>query len=81
VADASGVRSVPPAVVGPWVKGLAVAGVLLTVAGLALASKKKKKKKTYRAPYRDHPARSRRTGGIGHPPAPAQPGGPHSPAA
>ncbi len=55
VADASGVRSVPPPVVSPLVKGLAVAGVLLTVLGLAAAGKKKPKH-TYRAPYRDHPA-------------------------
>ncbi len=59
VADASGVRSVPPPLVSPWVKGLALAGVAL--AGVALAaSGKRKKKKTYRAWYRDQPARPRR---------------------
>ncbi|GAA4494768.1 hypothetical protein GCM10023172_05460 [Hymenobacter ginsengisoli] len=78
LADASGVRSVPPPVVSPWVKGLAMAGALLTVAGLALFSKKKKKK-TYRAPYRDHPARPRRPIGLQSPRGPRRPAGPHSP--
>jgi glyoxylase-like metal-dependent hydrolase (beta-lactamase superfamily II) len=53
VADASGVRSVPPPLVSPVVKGLAIAATLLTVIGLATT---RKKKKLYRAPYRDHPA-------------------------
>lgn len=80
VADASGVRLVPPPVVSPWVKGLAVASVWLAVAGLAAASKKKRKK-TYRAPYRDHPARPNRSTGLGNPPRPARPASPHPPAA
>lgn len=78
VADASGVRSVPPPVVSPWVKGLAVAGVLLTMAGLALAGKKKPK--TYRAPYRDHPARAPRPLARQSPRG-ARPAGPHTPTA
>lgn len=61
VADASGVRSVPPPLVSPLVKGLAVAATLFTVVGLA-AARKKKKKKTYRAPYHDHPARPTHNG-------------------
>jgi len=58
-ADANGVRSVPPPLLSPWVKGLAVAGLALAAITLA-ASGKKKQKKTYRAPYRDHPARHQR---------------------
>ena len=59
VADAEGVRSVPPPLVSPWVKGLAAASVLLGVIGLIASSKKGQKKsgKTYRAWYRDKPAR------------------------
>lgn len=58
-ADATGVRSVPPPLVSPWVKGLAIAGAALGVLALATATKKQEKK-TYRAPYRDNPARPRR---------------------
>ncbi|RYY12744.1 MAG: MBL fold metallo-hydrolase, partial [Cytophagaceae bacterium] len=59
VADADGVRSVPPPLVSPWVKGLAVAGAVLGVIGLIASSKKgkRKSKKAYRAWYRDKPAR------------------------
>jgi glyoxylase-like metal-dependent hydrolase (beta-lactamase superfamily II) len=60
-ADASGVRSVPPPLVSPWVKGLALAGVALAAIALA-ASGKKHKPKTYRAWYRDKPARARYAG-------------------
>jgi len=59
-ADADGVRSVPPPLLSPWVKGLAVAG--LALAAITLAASGKKKKKMYRAPYRDHPARHQRQG-------------------
>jgi glyoxylase-like metal-dependent hydrolase (beta-lactamase superfamily II) len=58
VADADGVVSVPPPLVKPWVKGLALAGVLLGVVALA-ASGTKRKKKTRRAWYHDRPARPR----------------------
>jgi len=43
LADARGVRSVPPPVVSPWLKGLAGAGVVLALAGIALASKKSRR--------------------------------------
>ncbi|WP_426061898.1 MBL fold metallo-hydrolase [Hymenobacter sp. B1770] len=71
IADADGVRSVPPPVVKPWVKGLAVAGLALTAVALAMAGNDKKGKRknkkarsnskgksdsTYRAWYRDNPA-------------------------
>lgn len=56
VADASGVVSVPPPLVQPWVRVLAVAGVLLGAAAL-IASTKKSKKKVRRAWYHDRPAR------------------------
>ena len=59
VADADGVKSVPPPLVSAWVKGLAVAGVLLGVAALAASSKKPKSNKSRRAWYRDRPARPR----------------------
>ncbi|GAB3328821.1 hypothetical protein GCM10027511_38800 [Hymenobacter humi] len=71
-ADASGVRSVPPPVVKPWVAGLAVAGLALGAVALAKAGNGKKndgrgksrKEKlsantsdsSYRAWYRDSPA-------------------------
>jgi hypothetical protein len=58
VADASGVVSVPPPLVQPWVKALAVAGVLLGAAALA-ARAKKGKKQARRAWYHDRPARPR----------------------
>lgn len=57
-ADASGVRSVPPPLLSPWVKGLALAGVALAAITLA-ASGKKRYSKTHRAWYRDKPARPR----------------------
>ena len=57
VADASGVVSVPPPLVNPWVKGLAIAGVLLGAVALLASSKKHKKKKVRRAWYHDRPAR------------------------
>jgi glyoxylase-like metal-dependent hydrolase (beta-lactamase superfamily II) len=56
VADASGVVSVPPPLVKPWMKGLAVAGVLLGAVALVAAGKKSKKKKARRAWYHDRPA-------------------------
>jgi glyoxylase-like metal-dependent hydrolase (beta-lactamase superfamily II) len=62
IADASGVRSVPPPLVSPWVKGLAIAGVALTFFTLAAAGKKRKKK-TRRAWYHDKPAQARYAGG------------------
>jgi len=71
-ADASGVRSIPPPVVNPWLAGLAVAGVAIGLAALATAGDGKKKgNKTkarkgpadkggpddsFRAWYRDNPA-------------------------
>nr|WP_199243555.1 MBL fold metallo-hydrolase [Hymenobacter sedentarius] len=70
-ADASGVRSVPPPLVKPWVAGLAVAGLALSAVALASAGNGKKKGRrfkstrsfykgqpdtTYRAWYRDNPA-------------------------
>jgi hypothetical protein len=58
VADASGVRSVPPPLVSPWVKGLAVAGAVATVLALTLGGKRRSAR-TYRAPYRDNPAPAR----------------------
>lgn len=58
-ADASGVLAVPPPLVSPVLKGLAVASVLVGVLGLLLGSKKSKQKKTYRAWYRDRPAHPR----------------------
>jgi len=79
VADASGVRSVPPPLVSPWVKGLAVAGALLATVALA-TGRNKKKKKTYRAPYRDHPAPARRATAES-PRRPLRPAGPHTPPA
>ena len=41
VADASGVRSVPPPLLSPWVKGLIVAGAVLAVVALVRGGKKK----------------------------------------
>ncbi|RZK54719.1 MAG: MBL fold metallo-hydrolase [Hymenobacter sp.] len=58
VADASGVVSVPPPLVRPWVKALAVASVLLGAVALA-AGGKQRKKKVRRAWYHDRPARPR----------------------
>ena len=57
LADAEGVRAVPPPLVSPLIKGLVVAGALLAATGLLLATKKRRKKKTYRAWYHDRPAR------------------------
>jgi len=74
-ADASGVRSVPPPLVSPWVKGLAVACTLL--AAVALATGRRKKKKMYRAPYRDHPAPARQALADSLP-RPLRPAGPHT---
>jgi glyoxylase-like metal-dependent hydrolase (beta-lactamase superfamily II) len=59
IADADGVRSMPPPLVSPVIKGLAVAGVLLAAAGLLLANKKGQRKRHRRAWYRDRPARPR----------------------
>ena len=42
VADASGVRSVPPPLVNSWVKGLAVAGAVLAAVALARGGRKKR---------------------------------------
>lgn len=58
LADANGVRAVPPPLVSSWVKGLAVFGAVLGVVMIANSGKKgrKKHKKTYRAAYRDRPA-------------------------
>ncbi len=61
VADASGVVSVPPPLVKPWVKAVAVAGVLLGAVALLASSKKGKKKKVRRAWYHDRPARPYRS--------------------
>ena len=58
VADASGVRSVPPPLVSPWLKGLAVVGAAAAVLALTLGGKRRSAR-TYRAPYRDHPAPAR----------------------
>jgi hypothetical protein len=62
-ADERGVRSVPPPLVSPWIKSLAIAGALLGVGALLINSqkghKKGKKGKTHRAWYRDRPARPR----------------------
>ncbi len=58
VADADGVRSVPPPLVSPLIKSLVVAGTVLAAVSLILTSKKRKKK-PYRAWYRDRPARPR----------------------
>ncbi|MBF9239720.1 MBL fold metallo-hydrolase [Hymenobacter sp. BT683] len=70
-ADADGVRSVPPPVVNPWLKGLAVAGLAIGAVALATAGNgrkrgertgngKRKKMRasdySYRAWYRDNPA-------------------------
>jgi glyoxylase-like metal-dependent hydrolase (beta-lactamase superfamily II) len=57
VADANGVRTLPPPLVSPFIKVLAVAGVAL--AAITLLAGKKRSKKTYRAWYRDRPARLR----------------------
>ena len=59
VADASGVRALPPPLVSPWVKGLAAAGVLLAAGALVAGRRGQGSKKTYRAWYRDRPARPR----------------------
>jgi glyoxylase-like metal-dependent hydrolase (beta-lactamase superfamily II) len=59
VADASGVVSLPPPLVSPWLKGLAVAGALVGLVSLVAGSKKRKSKKKYRAWYRDRPAHPR----------------------
>ena len=69
-ADADGVRSVPPPLVRPWVKGLAAAG--LAAAFVALAARRRKggrpgpdsgrppsRAGAYRAWYRDEPAEYR----------------------
>jgi glyoxylase-like metal-dependent hydrolase (beta-lactamase superfamily II) len=58
VADADGVRSIPPPLVSPLIKILVVAGAVLATTGLVLASKKRPKKHR-RAWYRDRPARPR----------------------
>ncbi|MFD1871417.1 MBL fold metallo-hydrolase [Hymenobacter bucti] len=58
VADADGVRSVPPPLVSPLIKTLAIAGTVLAAVGLVLASKKRRKKPR-RAWYHDRPARPR----------------------
>ena len=62
-ADERGVRSVPPPLVSPWVKNLALAGALLGAATLLISNqkgpKKGKKGKPHRAWYRDRPARPR----------------------
>ena len=71
-ADASGVRSVPPPLVNPWLAGLAVAGLAIGAAALAASGNGKKKNgrakarkdkrpksgadSSYRAWYRDSPA-------------------------
>ncbi|MGI4870129.1 MAG: MBL fold metallo-hydrolase [Janthinobacterium lividum] len=54
IADASGVRSVPPPLVSPWVKGLAVAGTLLAVVALATGGKKRRKKQARRDKNREY---------------------------
>lgn len=59
LADASGVLAVPPPLVSPVVKGLAVASVLVGLGSLLLSQKKYKQKKAYRAWYRDRPAHPR----------------------
>jgi glyoxylase-like metal-dependent hydrolase (beta-lactamase superfamily II) len=59
VADETGVVSVPPPLVSPWLKGLAVAGVLLGAVALVASGKKGKKKKVRRAWYHNRPARPR----------------------
>jgi hypothetical protein len=76
-ADASGVRSVPPPVVKPWLAALAVAGVTIGAVALVAASNGKKKRQpkdrknkarkkseadTFRAWYRDNPAELRTSG-------------------
>ena len=70
-ADGSGVRSVPPPLVKPWLAGLAIAGLAIGAVALASASNGKKKGRkgksaksinkgqrdaAYRAWYRDSPA-------------------------
>ena len=55
-ADASGVRSVPPPLLSPWVKGLALAGLSLAAATLVTAGPRRRKQ-ARRAWYRDKPAR------------------------
>ena len=72
IGDANGVRSVPPPVVEPWLKGLAVAGLAIGAVALATAGNGRKKAgrrkarkpkasrqgeaSAYRAWYRDNPA-------------------------
>jgi len=60
LADASGVRALPPPLVSPWVKGLALAGAALTVLAIALGNKPRRPRAAYRAPYRNDPAPRRR---------------------
>jgi hypothetical protein len=60
LADESGVRAVPPPLLSPWVKGLAIGGAVLGVVMIAMSGEKRRKnKKTYRASYRDRPANPR----------------------
>ena len=51
-ADASGMRSVPPPVVSPWVKGLLVASVALGAVALAAGGSKKKRIRSKADPHR-----------------------------
>jgi len=60
-ADASGVRSVPPPLVNPWVKGLAIGGAVLGLLALTMGGKKSQPRKSpgrYTGPaprrYTDH---------------------------
>jgi hypothetical protein len=55
-ADGGGVTSVPPPLVKPWLKGLAVAGLAIGAVALATAGKGKKKgKKRKGSPSSDSP--------------------------
>ena len=64
-ADASGVRSVPPPLVQPWLKGLAVAG--LALAAVALAASARKGQGKHRPPRR-YPAEAPRRHAADHGP-------------
>ncbi len=49
-ADAGGVRSVPPPLVSPWVKGLLVVGVALGTVALAVGGPRKKRARRHPGP-------------------------------
>ncbi|MGI4835407.1 MAG: MBL fold metallo-hydrolase [Janthinobacterium lividum] len=60
LADAGGVRLLPPPLVSPLVKSLALASAAIMMLTIALRDKPRRPRAAYRAPYRNSPAPQRR---------------------